>query len=127
MELVVIVVAVALLQYVYLSFQVGKARGTYGVNAPAVTGNENFERYYRVQQNTLELLVVFIPGILMFAQYFRADVAAGIGAIFVIGRFLYSKQYVADPSSRTVGFILSLLPAVILVIGALIGAVMQVM
>lgn len=127
MELVVIVIAVALLQYVYLSFQVGKARGTYGVNAPAVTGNENFERCYRVQQNTLELLVVFVPGIIMFAQYFSADIAAVIGAVFIVGRFLYNKQYTADPKSRTIGFILSLLPAVILVIGGLVGAIMQMM
>jgi uncharacterized MAPEG superfamily protein len=104
---------------------VGKARGTYGVTAPAVSGNPIFERYYRVQQNTLEMLVLFIPGMFMFGHYVSADVAAGLGLIFVVGRFFYFRGYVADPRSRTLGFVLSFLPAQILVIGGLIGAALS--
>ena len=125
MALVTIVIALALLEYTVFAMLVGKARGTYGVDAPAVTGDPVFERYYRVQQNTLELLVVFIPGILMFAHYVRADVAAGLGLIFIVGRIVYLKSYVADPKSRGAGFGLSFLPVQILVIGGLIGAVIQ--
>ncbi len=127
MELIVIVIGVALLQYIYFSILVGKARGTYGVNAPACTGNEIFERYYRVQQNTMELLVPFIPGMIMFTRAYGADIAAGIGVVYIIGRFIYLKSYVADPGKRAMGFVLSMLPILVLIIGGLIGAVMKIM
>ncbi len=63
----------------------------------------------------------------MFAQYFRADIAAGIGAVYIIGRFIYNAKYVADPKSRTIGFMLSWAPCIILVVGGLVGAVMNLM
>ena len=122
MELVAIVIAVALIEYAVFGMLVGKARGTYGIDAPAITGNPIFERYYRVHQNTLETLVLFIPGIVLFAQYVSADVAAGLGILFIVGRFLYLRAYVADPKSRSLGFVLSYIPALVLVIGGLVGA-----
>lgn len=125
MELVTIVIALALIEYTIFCFLVGKAREKYNICAPAISGDPVFERYYRVQQNTLELLVLFIPGMFMFSHYVRADVAAGLGAIFIIGRVLYFRSYVADPKTRGPGFILSMLPALILVLGGLVGAIMK--
>ena len=127
MELVTIVIALSLIEYSVFAMLVGWARGKYGVAAPAVSGDPIFERYYRVQQNTLELLVLFVPGMWMFAQYVSADIAAGLGVIFIIGRFLYLRGYVADPKSRSLGFGLSFLPAQILLIGGLIGAVIEIL
>lgn len=126
MELVTIVIALALIEYSVFGMLVGRARGKYGVEAPAVSGDPIFERYYRVQQNTLEVLVLFIPGVWMFAHYVSADVAAGLGLIFIIGRLLYLRGYVADPKSRSLGFALSFIPALILIIGGLIGAAMHI-
>ena len=126
MELVTIVIALALIEYSVFGMLVGRARGKYGVEAPAVSGDTIFERYYRVQQNTLEVLVLFIPGVWMFAHYVSADVAAGLGLIFIIGRLLYLRGYVADPKSRGLGFALSFIPALILIIGGLIGAAMHI-
>jgi len=125
MELVTIVMALALIEYIVFSFLVGMAREKYDVAAPAVTGDPIFERYYRVQENTLELLIYFIPGMVMFAYYLRPDVAAGLGVIFIIGRALYFKGYVADPKKRSLGFFFSFFPALILVLGGLVGALMQ--
>ena len=127
MELVTIVTALALLEYTYFSILVGKARSKYGVDAPAMSGDPIFERYNRVQQNTLELLVTFVPGMYMFASYVSADGAVGLGAVFIVGRFLYLRGYVADPKTRGIGFALSMLPSLILVIGGLIGAAMNLM
>lgn len=126
MELVTIVIALALIEYTVFGMLVGRARGKYGVDAPAVSGNPIFERYYRVQQNTLEVLVLFIPGMWMFGRYVSADVAAGLGLVFIVGRFLYLRGYVADPKSRSLGFALSFIPAQILIIGGLIGAAMKI-
>jgi len=125
MEYVAIVLVLVLLEYSFFAIMVGKARGTYEVSAPAVSGHEVFERYYRVQQNTLEQLIVFVPGIFLFAVYVHALTAAGLGLVFFIGRIIYYKAYVADPKSRGVGFTLSFMPAHILLVGGLVGAVLK--
>lgn len=122
MPYVHIVIALALLEFLYFGFAVAKARGRYKVVAPSTTGDENFERYFRVQMNTLEQLVVFVPAILLFAHYFSPYVAAGLGAIFVIGRLVYFTSYVKDPKKREMGFILTIAPTTILLVGGLFGA-----
>jgi uncharacterized membrane protein YecN with MAPEG domain len=125
MELVAIVIALALIEYMYIGLQVGRARGKYGVSAPATSGDPIFERYYRVQQNTVEQMVVFLPSILLFAHFVMPLAAAGLGVVFILGRALYFRGYIADPGKRSTGFILTFVPNVILVLGALIGAVVE--
>jgi glutathione S-transferase len=125
MELVTIVVVLALLQYMVFGILVGKARGTYKVDAPAVTGDPIFERYYRVHMNTLESLVLFLPSIFLFAMYVNANIAAGLGVVFIIGRYLYLRAYVKDPKTRGLGFALTMLPSLALALGALIGAALS--
>jgi len=123
MAYVDIVTALAVLQFIVFGFRVGGARGRYGIKAPATTGNEIFERHFRVQQNTLEQLIVFLPGIYLFAHYFSPRVAAALGVVYLIGRELYAFTYVKDPANRSVGYGMTFLPMVILVAGGLIGAV----
>jgi glutathione S-transferase len=123
MPYVHIVICLALIEFLYFGMAVGKARGRYKVPAPAVTGNEIFERYFRVQMNTLEQLVVFIPSIWLFGQYLSPYLAAGLGVVFLIGRLMYLFAYVKDPKKREVGFILSFFPTVTLLGGAIFGAV----
>jgi glutathione S-transferase len=122
MAYVDIVTALAVLQFIVFGFKVGAARGRYGIKAPAVTGNEVFERYFRVHMNTLEQLVVFLPGIYLFARYFNPLVAAALGVVYLVGRELYAFTYVKDPAKRDVGYGMTFLPMVILVVGGLIGA-----
>src|ERR1700683_3951483 len=112
-----IVTALALLQFVYFGFQVGGARTKYQVKAPAVTGNEIFERHFRVQQNTLELLILFVPGLYLFSHYFNPLWGAALGVVYLIGRQIYAASYVKDPSSRSAGYGLSALPTLILILG----------
>jgi glutathione S-transferase len=123
MAYVDIVTALAVLQFTVFGFRVGGARGRYAVKAPAVTGNEIFERYFRVQQNTLEQLIVFLPGLYIFSHYLSPLVAAGLGAVYLIGREVYAVTYVRDPAKRGAGYGLTFLPTVILVLGGLFGAV----
>ena len=123
MPLVQLVIALALAQFFFLLFAVGKARGTYKVAAPATTGNEVFERYFRVQMNTLELLVMFVPAMFMFSQYFGGYRGAGLGSGYLVGRRVYFTRYVKIPSSRGLGYGLSVLPIMIFIVGALIGAI----
>lgn len=125
MDLVVLVIALALAQFIVFAVLVGRARGKYGVNAPAVTGHEVFERYFRVQQNTLELLVVFVPAVWLFAQNVSATWAAGLGALYLVGRVLYLTSYVKDPARRGPGFGMSMLPIMVMVIGVIFASLQK--
>ncbi len=119
---VAVVIVIAVIQFVVFAWLVGRARHRYGVKAPATTGHEVFERWFRVQQNTLELLIAFIPAISLFAIYVNPNWAAWIGLVYVVGRIVYLRAYVADPARRSFGFGLSVLPILVLLAGALIGA-----
>jgi len=123
MAYVDIVTALAVLQYLIFGFKVGSARERYGVRAPAVTGHEIFERRFRVQQNTLEQLIAFLPGLYLFAHYWQPVWGAAIGVVYLAGRELYSAAYVRDPAKRGAGFGLSFLAVAALVLGGLCGAV----
>ena len=122
MPLTTLVAMIALLEFVTFALLVGRARGAYGVDAPATSGHPEFDKRYRVQMNTLEQLVVFLPAVFAFAWFVGDGWAAGLGAVFVIGRALYARQYVADPASRGPGMMLSFVPNLVLVFGAVIGA-----
>jgi uncharacterized MAPEG superfamily protein len=122
MELVAVVITLALAEFVAFGMLVGRARGLYGVKAPAMSGHEIFDRYFRVHYNTMELLVVFVPSIWLFGLYVNPRWAAGLGAIYLVGRLVYFRSYVADPAKREHGFSMSMLPVLVLLIGALIGA-----
>ena len=111
MELVACVAALALLEYAVLVVRTGSARGRYGVAAPATAGNPDFERHFRVQMNTVEQLVLFLPGLWLFAHYVSAPVAAGLGLFFILGRALYARAYVRDPGGRGPGFLEEPAPA----------------
>ena len=123
MNWVDLVALAALLQLLVFSFQVGSARGRYGVKAPAVTGHEMFERTYRVQMNTLEQLVGFLPALLIAGAYWPQAAVAAIGAVYLIGRALYRHQYMQDPARRAPGFALTVLPTAFLLLAGLVGAI----
>ncbi|BDI03432.1 MAPEG family protein [Sphaerotilus microaerophilus] len=124
MSLIHLVSLLALLQYLFFGALVGQARGRYGVEAPAITGHEQFERMYRVQMNTLELLVAFLPALWLAAQYWSPAGMAAVGAVYLVGRLIYWRAYTRNPASRSLGFTLSFLPIVLLLLAALGGAAM---
>jgi hypothetical protein len=125
MELPAIVTLLALLEYLFFSYQVGTSRAKYGVEAPATSGNPEWERMFRGQQNTLEQLIVFVPALWIFSSYVSAGVGAAIGVLFLIGRPLYFSSYVKEPGSRTAGFLMGFLANVVLLIGGIVGAVLS--
>jgi uncharacterized membrane protein YecN with MAPEG domain len=127
MEYVALVILLALVEYAAFGGLVGWARGKYRVDAPAVSGHPVFERYFRVHQNTLEQLVMFVPAIWLFGTYVDATWAALLGLVFVVARVLYLLGYVKDPANREIGFALSSLSVVVLLLGALWGVGRQVL
>jgi hypothetical protein len=119
MSMVYSVMGLALLQYLFFGMAVGAARGRHGVKAPATSGNEIFERYYRVQMNTLELLIVLVPALPLFAYYVSVRWAVVLGLVYVVGRFVYFFAYVKAPEKRGLGYLLSYVPAVVMLVGGL--------
>ena len=126
MAYVDIVTILAVLQFIVFAMKVGGARGRYGIKAPATTGNEIFERYFRVQQNTSELLLALLPGLYLFSRYLNPMWAALLGVVYLVGREIYAATYVKTPAKRSLGFALSMLPILFLLIGGFVGAVRQV-
>lgn len=125
MEGVAIVAGLALLEYWVFLWQCGQARGRFGVPAPATTGHPLYERYYRVQMNTLEQLVLFLPGMVGFAHFVSESGAIALGLLFIVGRALYARAYVHDPARRGPGFFLTFLANLGLVGGTLVGATLH--
>lgn len=117
------VVLLSLVEYLVLGALVGRARGKYAIAAPAVSGHPMFERYFRVHQNSLEQLIVFIPAVGLFGAYLSPLVAAILGAIFIVARIVYAAGYIGAPERRGPGAGLSFLVQIVLVIGALYGVV----
>lgn len=122
MTFVSIVALLALIEYLVIAIQTGRARVTYNVQAPATTGHPMFERWYRVQHNTIEQLVVFLPALFLFANYASTRLAGWLGLAFIVGRIIYARSYLADPAARGPGFMIGFIATAILVVGALLAA-----
>ena len=123
MALVNLLVVVAILQFVAFGWMVGSARGRYGVAAPATSGNEHFERYYRVHMNTLELLIGLIPGVWIASAYWHPYFVAAMIATYLVGRIIYYRAYIANPKTRSLGFGVSVLPILALLLAGAGGAI----
>jgi len=119
MQYVSLVTILLLIQYLIFTMMVGAARGKSGIKAPAVTGDEHFERAYRVQMNTLEQLVITMP-----AQWLsEPTVAAALGLTYFVGRVLYRAGYMKSPEKRGIGFGIGFLGTVGLIGTALWGII----
>lgn len=118
-----IVTCLAVALHFFFALQVARARAVYGVKLPAVTGNADFERIYRIQMNTLEWAPIFLPSLWLCAIYIGDAAAAAIGVIWVIGRIVYFLGYREAVPKRTPGFAIQALACTVLWIGAFGGAV----
>jgi len=123
MEAVTIVTILALMQFYWFGIEVGKMRAKHQCKAPAISGAPEFERMFRVQQNTMEQIVMFIPVLWLFAEFVNPLWAAGMGVVYLIGRSVYRMAYVKDPKSRSAGFMMTVLPTSVMLVWVLVDAV----
>jgi glutathione S-transferase len=117
-----LITCLAILLYLVTGVQVGKARAKFGIKAPAISGNPDFERVFRVQMNTLEWMPIFLPALWLFAIYISDAIAAAIGLVWIAGRILYLIGYSQAANKRTLGFQIQAGAATLLWLGAL-GAI----
>ena len=125
MDAVAIVSVLALIQFYWYGIEVGKMRAKHECKAPATTGAPEFERMFRVQQNTMEQLVMFLPALWLYASLVNPLWGAGMGVIYLIGRVIYRSAYVRDPGSRSLGFTISILPTSVMLVWVLVAAIMN--
>ena len=120
-----LITALTLLVYLVITINVGRARAKYKVPPPQMTGDPDFERVLRVQQNTLEQMVFFVPALWLFSNYVSPLWGAGIGAVWLLGRIAYAWGYYQAAEKRTIGFGISVISAVVLLLGSLVGIVLS--
>jgi len=118
-HLTALVTLLAVAFYFFTSVHVARARSAYGVKAPAMFGQPDFERAFRVQMNTLEWMPIFLPSLWLFAIYIGDAIAAGIGVVWIVGRILYFIGYSKAAEKRSAGFTVQALASMALWAGAL--------
>jgi len=117
-HLTALVTCLALAVYLLTSVQVARARATFGIKAPAITGNPDFERVFRVQMNPLEWLPIFLPALWLFAIYISDTIAAVLGSVWIAGRILYMVGYSKAADKRGRGFAVQSSATILLWLGA---------
>jgi glutathione S-transferase len=121
-----LVTLLSLVFYFYTTTRVSKARAEFGVKVPAISGNPDFERVFRVQMNTLEWLPIFLPSLWLFAIYVSDWIAALIGLVWIAGRIVYLVGYAQAAAKRGPGFGIQALAAGVLLLGALAAIVWRI-
>ena len=120
-----LVTVLALCLYFVVTINVGRARVKYKVMPPQMTGDPNFERVVRVQQNTVEQLILFLPALWLFSLFVSPVWAAIIGGVWIVGRVLFAWGYYQAAEKRTAGFGLSSLATIALLGGSLVAIALQ--
>ncbi|MBH8552649.1 MAPEG family protein [Nostocaceae cyanobacterium CENA357] len=120
-----LITALTLLLYLVITINVGRARAKYKVSPPQMTGNADFERVLRVQQNTLEQLVFFLPALWLFSLYVNSFWGALVGAIWLMGRSVYAWGYYQAAEKRMIGFVISSFSSIVLLLGSLVGIILS--
>lgn len=118
-----LVTLAAVLFYVVTIANVGRARDKYKIKAPAVTGHPDFDRVHRVEESTLEQLVIFLPALWLCAVFVSPPWAAAVGTIWILGRILYAVGYYRAASKRGLGFAITFIAFATLWISAAWGVV----
>ncbi len=126
MSWVMLVTVLALIMFFVVTINVGRARVKYGIQPPVMSGEPAFERSLRVQQNTLEQLVLFLPALWIFAMVVSYTYATVLGMVWVIGRILYAWGYYQAAEKRGLGFAVSILASNVLIVGSLVGLVLKI-
>mgnify|MGYP003526268141 CR=1 FL=1 len=106
---------------------VGQARGKYKIHAPAITGHPDFERAFRAHQNTLEQTVMFLPLLWLATIYCNEQYAAYLGYAWLAGRLWYVYGYIAEAGKRSMGFAISALAMIVLLVMSFWGIIGKMM
>lgn len=113
-----------MLYFVFMGL-VGRARGKYNMPAPQTSGNPDFERVLRVQLNTLEQMVIYLPSLWIFSLTLSPIYGAALGGLWIVGRIVYAAGYYQEAKKRSAGFAIGSIASVSLMLGSIGGIIMQ--
>jgi len=113
-----IVTLLVVLFYFFIATRVPLARRRFNVQLPAITGHPDFERVFRVHQNTLEWMPIFLPSLWLCALFLSDAGAAALGLVWIAGRVLYFLGYSRAVPKRLPGFFVQSTACLLLIIGA---------
>ena len=116
------VTVLTLFVYFWMATQIGKARREHGIQAPEDRGPDAFNRVMRAYENTIEMMVLFLPALWLFSVTISDFWAGIIGIFFPIGRVLFALGYYQESGKRTRGFMIGFIATMILLIGATLGS-----
>jgi glutathione S-transferase len=116
-----VVTLLVVLFYLFIATRVPLARRKFGVQLPAITGHPDFERVFRVHQNTLEWMPIFLPPLWLCALYLSDVGAAVLGLVWIAGRALYYIGYTQAVQKRLPGFGIQATACLLLIVGAAVG------
>lgn len=118
---IVTLLAVAL--YFFFATQVARAHIRFGVRLPAMYGDPDFERTYRIHVNTLEWMPTFLAPLWLCALYLSDVAAAVLGLIWIAGRIVYFLGYRRKVEGRLPGFFIQSSACILLFVCAAVGVV----
>ena len=125
MALIALVTLLTVLLMFVTALMVGRARGAHGVHAPATSGHPAFDRAFRVQMNTLEQAVMFLPALWVAGTLGNATLAAAFGAVWLVGRVWYAVAYLKAAERRGAGFVIAILALLALLVEGVRGIVIN--
>jgi len=108
-QLPALVTLLAVALVFYMSARVSLARIRRGIDAPAMFGHSDLDRAFRIHQNTVENMVIFLPLLWLASILYSGVIAPGIGVIWLFGRVIYMFGYTVDPANRRVGALIGIL------------------
>ena len=120
---IILTAAVTLLAVIIsLAFAIGVARTRRRtrIDAPAMGGHPDLDRALRIQGNTVEQLLIFLPALWLAALYFPGWWAPILGLVWCLGRIVYAFVY-GNVGQRFPGFALTIFPTLILIVLAASG------
>lgn len=106
-EYTALVTILAIVVVMVFMFRVGLGRGKYKVNAPKMSGEETWDKLFRIHANSVEQAVIFFPALWLAATTGGDVIAASFGAVWILGRIIYSNAYSKDPKSRAPGMLMT--------------------
>ncbi len=111
--------------YLWTGINAARARQKFKVMAPAMDGPPAFLCAQRVQANTLEQLPVLLGPMWVCALFLGDAWAAGVGALWCVGRVLYALAYYKAPEGRATGFTIAITASLLAFGGAIVGLLMR--
>jgi glutathione S-transferase len=106
---------------IFTMMLVGNTRTRHKIFPPAMVGHPEVERALRVQGNTIEQVVIFLPLLWVATLCFHGWIPAALGLVWCLGRVVYAIGYMKEANKRGPGFGIAALASLALLVLSIWG------